>query len=104
MQRALELFTRQQTQAETAVELVRRYAETEDCRRRLLLQLLGEELLEPCGRCDNCAAGKSTEAQPPTPYPLGSRVQHAEWGVGVVQQYENDRIVVLFDDGRLPGS
>jgi ATP-dependent DNA helicase RecQ len=44
-------------QAETAVELVRRYAETDDCRRRLLLQLLGEEHGEPCGNCDNCDAG-----------------------------------------------
>jgi hypothetical protein len=37
-----------------------RYAELSDCRRRFLLQYFGEALLEPCGRCDNCDAGRST--------------------------------------------
>ncbi|HST46325.1 RecQ family ATP-dependent DNA helicase [Jatrophihabitans sp.] len=84
-------------QAETAVELVRRYAETSDCRRRLLLQLLGEEHQQPCGNCDNCDAGTSTTVQA-MPFALGQRVEHAEWGIGVVQQYEPGRVVVLFDD------
>jgi ATP-dependent DNA helicase RecQ len=88
---------RHRQQVDTAVELVRRYAETTDCRRRLLLQLLGEPHRHPCGRCDNCAAGTATE-QAEQPYPLGSRVQHAEWGSGIVQQYEQDRVVVLFDE------
>jgi ATP-dependent DNA helicase RecQ len=84
-------------QAETAVELVRRYAETDDCRRRLLLQLLGEEHQQPCGNCDNCDAGTSTTVQA-VPFALGQRVEHAEWGIGLVQQYEPGRVVVLFDD------
>ena len=84
-------------QAETAVELVRRYAETDDCRRRLLLQLLGEDHEEPCGNCDNCDAGTSTTVQA-QPFALGQRVRHAEWGTGVVQQYEPGRVVVLFDE------
>ena len=79
------------------MELVRRYAETTDCRRRLLLQLLGEPRRDRCGRCDNCAAGTATE-QAEQPYPLGSRVRHAEWGSGIVAQYEQDRVVVLFDE------
>lgn len=97
VERARETAERHQMQAETAVELVRRYADTTDCRRRLLLQLLGEPATEPCGSCDNCAAGTATE-QAEQPYPLGSRVRHAEWGIGVVQQYEPDRVVVLFDE------
>jgi ATP-dependent DNA helicase RecQ len=84
-------------QAETAVELVRRYADTGDCRRRLLLQLLGEDHQEPCGNCDNCDAGTSTTVQA-QPFALGQRVDHAEWGTGIVQQYEPGRVVVLFDD------
>jgi ATP-dependent DNA helicase RecQ len=84
-------------QAETAVELVRRYAETEDCRRRLLLQLLGEDHPEPCGTCDNCDAGSSTTVQA-HPFALSQRVEHAEWGTGTVQQYEPGRVVVLFDE------
>jgi len=97
VEQARETAERHRLQAETAVELVRRYADTTDCRRRLLLQLLGEPATEPCGSCDNCAAGTATE-QADQPYPLGSRVRHAEWGIGVVQQYEPDRVVVLFDE------
>ena len=96
-ERAHSTSERHRQQTETAVELVRRYAETTDCRRRLLLQLLGEARRQPCGRCDNCAAGTATE-QADQPYPLGSRVRHAEWGGGIVQQYEQDRVVVLFDE------
>lgn len=59
-------------QAETAVELVRRYAETDDCRRRLLLQLLGEDRSEPCKNCDSCDAGTSTTVQD-QPFALGQR-------------------------------
>ncbi|HEX8767712.1 MAG TPA: RecQ family ATP-dependent DNA helicase, partial [Jatrophihabitans sp.] len=84
-------------QAETAVELVRRYAETDDCRRRLLLQLLGEDQQEPCGNCDNCDAGTSTNVQE-QPFAVSQRVDHAEWGTGIVQQYEPGRVVVLFDE------
>jgi ATP-dependent DNA helicase RecQ len=96
-QRAHDTAERHRRQGETAVELVRRYAETTDCRRRLLLQLLGEPHRRPCRRCDNCAAGTATE-QLDLRYPLGSRVRHPEWGVGIVQQYEQDRLVVLFDE------
>ncbi|HEX8081726.1 MAG TPA: RecQ family ATP-dependent DNA helicase [Jatrophihabitans sp.] len=84
-------------QAQTAVELVRRYAETDDCRRRLLLQLLGEDRTEPCQNCDNCDAGTSTTVGD-QPFALSQRVRHAEWGTGIVQQYEPGRVVVLFED------
>jgi ATP-dependent DNA helicase RecQ len=83
-------------QAETAVELVRRYAETGDCRRRLLLQLLGEDQQEPCRNCDNCDAGTSSTVQA-EPFALSQRVEHSEWGTGIVQQYEPGRVVVLFE-------
>ena len=79
----------------TRVDMVRTYAETTDCRRRVVLELLGEEHPRPCGRCDNCAAGTSTEAAD-RPYAVGAGVTHTEWGDGIVSHYEGDRIVVLF--------
>jgi ATP-dependent DNA helicase RecQ len=77
--------------------MIRAYAETTDCRRRVVLELLGEEHPEPCGRCDNCDAGTSTAAGD-RPYPVGAAVEHTEWGHGIVSHYEGDRIVVLFTE------
>ncbi|WP_159085825.1 RecQ family ATP-dependent DNA helicase [Aeromicrobium chenweiae] len=81
---------------ESEVDLVRRYAETDDCRRRLVLELLGEAHPDPCGRCDSCDAGTSTSATR-RPFPLGADVHHASFGDGRIAQYEGDRVVVLFE-------
>jgi ATP-dependent DNA helicase RecQ len=81
----------------TRVDMIRTYAETTDCRRRVVLELLGEEHPEPCGRCDNCDAGTSAETGD-RPYPVGAGVRHTEWGDGIVSHYEGARIVVLFAD------
>lgn len=77
------------------VEVVRAYADTTDCRRRLLLELLGEQHPRPCGACDSCDAGTSDEV---TDAPLrpGQDVTHAEWGHGQVQVVEDDRVTVFF--------
>jgi ATP-dependent DNA helicase RecQ len=32
------------------------------------------------------------------PFAVGSRVGHASWGAGVVQRYDDDAVVVLFDE------
>jgi ATP-dependent DNA helicase RecQ len=32
------------------------------------------------------------------PFPVGSRVRHREWGEGDVQRYDEDVVVVLFDE------
>jgi ATP-dependent DNA helicase RecQ len=82
---------------ETGVELVRRYAETTDCRRRLVLELLGEEHPQPCGNCDSCDAGTASPAVD-RPFRIGACVQHGEFGRGRVSSYEEDRVVVLFDE------
>lgn len=84
-------------QQETGVDLVRRYAETSDCRRRLVLELLGEDHPQPCGRCDSCDAG-TADAATDRPFALGSAVEHPEWGRGTISMYEDDRVVVLFDE------
>ncbi len=79
------------------VEMMRGYAELRDCRREYLLNYFGEEFDAPCGRCDNCEAG-IVEPDAEQPFPLGTRVAHATWGEGLVQRYERDKVVVLFDE------
>jgi ATP-dependent DNA helicase RecQ len=79
------------------LDMIRAYAETTDCRRRVVLELLGEDYPERCMNCDNCDAGTSEEAAD-RPFPIGSQVTHPEWGQGTVSHYEGDRVVVLFAD------
>jgi ATP-dependent DNA helicase RecQ len=79
------------------VEVVRAYADTTDCRRRLLLELLGEKHPRPCGTCDNCDAGTSVEVED-APLRPGQAVEHAEWGPGQVSVVEEDRVTVFFAD------
>ncbi len=84
----------------TRVEMMRGYADTLGCRRQFLLGYFGEELREPCGFCDTCAAGSAQEEVPAgqTGFPVQSRVVHAEWGEGIVMREEDDRLTVLFDE------
>lgn len=81
------------------VEMMRRYAELTGCRRRFLLEYFGGQAAGPCGRCDNCDAGRSAEAPAPPGGALtaGTRVEHADWGAGTVLADEGDRLTVLFD-------
>jgi len=79
------------------VELVRTYADTADCRRRLLLELLGEDRPERCGHCDSCDAGTSLDVEE-APLRAGERVEHAQWGAGTVSVVEAERVTVLFED------
>jgi ATP-dependent DNA helicase RecQ len=97
VRRAEELRDGLRALQETEVDLVRRYAETDDCRRRLVLELLGEAHPEPCGNCDSCHAGTAAAASR-RPFPLGAQVRHESFGQGQVAQYEGDRVVVLFED------
>lgn len=86
---------------ESRLEVMRRYAETRDCRRRTLLAYFGEELGRPCGRCDTCRAGTADQPTSDTdsaPFPVGSAVEHAEWGPGSVVDVDDDRLTVFFGD------
>lgn len=85
------------------IEMMRGYAETTDCRRRLLLGYFGEQVVDPCGHCDSCEAGTARAADPAgdgaaAAEGLDSRttVRHAELGDGVVMSTEPDRVTVLF--------
>lgn len=80
------------------IEMMRGYAELNDCRREYLLNYFGEEFEGPCGFCDNCDAGISVEHdESEMPFPINSRVVHKGWGEGIVLRYEDDKITVLFD-------
>jgi ATP-dependent DNA helicase RecQ len=100
---AAGLVARSRERQQSKVELVRRYAEGRGCRRRTLLEVLGESRIEPCGNCDHCDSGdvgdpgerSGTSHGEPAP---GEAVTHEEWGRGVVQTVEGDTVVVLFDD------
>ncbi|HWJ10713.1 MAG TPA: RecQ family ATP-dependent DNA helicase [Nocardioides sp.] len=81
------------------VDMMRGYAETDHCRSEYLVGYFGEQV-DRCGSCDNCVAGL---APPPVAagegtYGLQERVEHDEFGAGVVTGIEADRVTVLFDD------
>ncbi|MBW3634494.1 MAG: RecQ family ATP-dependent DNA helicase [Chloroflexi bacterium] len=84
--------------ARSRIEMMRAYADMRDCRREYILNYFGEGYAPPCGNCDNCEAGlviaTSSAAQP---FPVKSRVEHKEWGSGMVMRYAGDTMVVLFD-------
>jgi ATP-dependent DNA helicase RecQ len=80
------------------VDMMRAYAETDGCRRGFLLGYFGEPFEPPCGRCDNCEAGKVEATPRDVPFALGARVAHRDWGEGVVQHYDGDAMTVLFDE------
>jgi ATP-dependent DNA helicase RecQ len=88
---------------DSRLTMMRNYAETRGCRRRVILTYFGEPAEDECFSCDRCIAnaakafdggGVDTDA----PFPEQSRVRHASWGDGLVLRHEGDSIVVLFDD------
>jgi ATP-dependent DNA helicase RecQ len=80
------------------IEMIRAYAELDDgCRREFVLNYFGESFEPPCGRCDNCDAGRVSARPHDVPFGSGERVVHAKWGPGVVQRIEEGQIVVLFE-------
>lgn len=86
---------------DSRLQMMRAYAETPQCRRQFLLAYLGEELPEPCGRCDTCWAGTAEERaadDASAPWSTGTTVRHPEFGEGTVMGYEgDDRVTVLFE-------
>jgi len=86
---------------DSRLQMMRAYAETPQCRRQFLLAYLGEELPEPCGRCDTCWAGTAAQRsadERSEPWSPGTVVRHPEFGEGTVMGYEgDDRVTVLFE-------
>ena len=80
------------------VDMMRGYAEADGCRREFVLSYFGEPFSPPCGNCDNCEAGRGEAAGGDRPFEVGARVAHEQWGEGVVQRYDDETVVVLFDE------
>ncbi len=80
------------------IEMMHDYAELGNCQRGYLLNYFGEMHDGQCGHCDNCDAGIVAEQVDEHPYAMHSRVKHASLGEGQVQRYDEDKMVVLFDD------
>jgi ATP-dependent DNA helicase RecQ len=80
---ARELAERHRDIERTRLEMMRRYAETANGRRRLLLGCFGEDLADPCGNCDTCRAGTAHDrTEGGGPFQVHARVEHATWGSG----------------------
>ncbi|HVL98585.1 MAG TPA: RecQ family ATP-dependent DNA helicase [Egibacteraceae bacterium] len=98
---------------QSRLDMVAAYAESTNCRRRYLLNYLGDEYPgELCLRCDNClrraeqrgtddwdvdAQEERVQADREGPFATGASVTHPEWGAGTVQRTEGDVLVVRFD-------
>jgi ATP-dependent DNA helicase RecQ len=79
------------------VEMMRAYAETEQCRTAFLLSYFGERVDRLCGRCDRCAAGTARLPTGSAPYDVGSEVEHKEFGPGSVVSLDDGTLTVLFE-------
>ena len=98
---------------QSRLDMVAAYAESSGCRRRYLLNYLGDEYdAELCLRCDNClrrAEGRAlddwdleqmqdrVDAERSGPFSAGEQVLHPHWGEGTVQRIEGETLVVRFD-------
>jgi ATP-dependent DNA helicase RecQ len=98
---------------QSRLSMVTAYAEATSCRRRYLLNYLGDEYpAELCLRCDGClrkaeqraledwdldAQEERIAADRSGPFSSGANVTHPEWGAGVVQRIEGQVLVVRFD-------
>src|SRR5579859_2285212 len=96
--RAAEVAQHHRSIERSRVEMMRRFAEMTDCRRRFLLRYFGEAVSQACQNCDNCDAGLSRPLVPAGLFSPGERVTHHQWGPGLVLEAEADRLTVLFDD------
>jgi ATP-dependent DNA helicase RecQ len=96
---AAEVEEKRRSFDRSRVDMMRGYADAYGCRRAFVLSYFGEPFEPPCGHCDNCEAGHGGGPAPDdAPFAVGSRVSHEQWGEGVVQRYDADAMVVLFDD------
>jgi ATP-dependent DNA helicase RecQ len=95
VQRALGHGERRRELITSRLERMRLYAETTDCRRRLLLGYFGEQQAQPCVRCDNCEDGTATDVAGSAD-DAGRAVVHPTFGDGTVMTTTDDRVTVFF--------
>lgn len=95
---ALEAEDNRRQADRSRIDMMRGYAEVGNCRRAYLLNYFGEDYEPPCDNCDNCDAGFVVQDYGRTPFPLHARVRHGTFGEGLVERYDGDTMIVLFDD------
>ncbi|TWF81344.1 ATP-dependent DNA helicase RecQ [Pseudonocardia hierapolitana] len=97
VERAVTIAEQRREMVRSRIEMMRGYAESTDCRRRILLGYFGEQRAERCGNCDSCDAGTSVHREPGSASVDGREtVRHPKWGEGVVLSAKSDRVTVLF--------
>ncbi len=87
------------------IEMMRRYVETAECRRGILLPYFGEDYDDaPCRMCDVDLPRAGTQRVVVTDEPVveslfaaGDHVTHEAWGEGTVQSIGASDITVLFE-------
>ena len=99
VERAEEAEEHREAFDRSRVEMMRAYAETDGCRRAFVLGYFGEEYEPPCGCCDVCERRGDDVAreEDASPFTVGDRVEHAEWGTGTVGQVEDGQVTIVFD-------
>ena len=79
--------------------MMRGYAELRDCRREFLLDVLRRAVRRrPAATATTARPGWSTDGRGERAVPGRRARRHADWGEGVVQRYERDTMIVLFDE------
>jgi ATP-dependent DNA helicase RecQ len=106
----LEKEDRRRSYERSRLEMMRVYAELNDCRREYILNYFGQEYdSEHCDMCDNdvLESARVVFDQPatdalveshPAPFALGDAVVHDAWGEGEVQRVADDSVTVLFQE------
>ncbi len=102
-----EMLESRERIAESRLAMMRAYAETSHCRRRVLLEYFGVDAPEWCGNCDGCERHEAQQEQQhfgsadtttgSAPLHVDQGVLHREWGPGTVMGVEPDRVTVFFD-------
>lgn len=108
---SLEREEQRRNYERSRLEMMRVYAELNDCRREYILNYFGQEYdTERCEMCDNdvldsnragCQTNTLDDALidiQPAPFALGDAVVHDAWGEGEVQRVADDSVTVLFQE------
>lgn len=89
--------------ADSRLAMMRSYAETTHCRRRVLLEYFGVDSPAWCDNCDRCeqrdasaVAGDDADAAA-APVVMDQSVRHRDWGAGTVTGVEADRATIYFE-------
>jgi ATP-dependent DNA helicase RecQ len=104
----------QRTLQQTRIEMMRAYAETQQCRRVHLMTYFGaaeddlsRELPDGvCGACDTCDAGTAQRlahqlaqgSEGSVGFVVEQPVRHDSFGRGIVMAVSGERVTVLFED------